>query len=173
VPAEPIRTAEYKELLRGKLLESELVDPAVVDRMEVMFDLMRLTARLSRDFELVHRPRGWTWAGFRIANLLWVLGSLEPGELARLSGASRASISSALNTLEAGGHVTRRTRASDRRHVEVTLTDKGRRALIEAIAAQAEREHAWLDTLSSDERATLGKLLGRLVEQPRPERRAH
>jgi DNA-binding MarR family transcriptional regulator len=171
VPVKPIATDEYKELLRHKLLEGNVVGPSVVDRMEIMFDLMRLTARLSRDFERVHRPRG-TWAGFRIANLLWVLGSLEPGELARLSGASRASISSALKTLETGGHVTRSTRASDRRHVEVTLTDVGRETLTEAIAAQAERERAWLDTLSSDERATLGKLLTRLVEQARPERSA-
>ena len=167
-----MHTAEYKELLRRKLLQDNVVGPDVVDRMEVMFDLMRLNARLSRDFERVHRPRGWTWAGFRIANLLWVLGGLEPGELARLSGASRASISSALKTLEAGGHVTRSTRASDRRHVEVTLTDVGLSALTEAIAAQAEREQAWLDTLSSDERATLAKLVARLVEQPRPERSA-
>jgi DNA-binding MarR family transcriptional regulator len=138
--------------------------------MEVMFDLMRLTSRLSRDFERVHRPRGWTWAGFRIANLLWVFGSLEPGELARLSGASRASISSALKTLEARGHISRSTRPTDRRHVEVTLTGAGHTALNQAIAEQAERERAWLDLLSNDERATLGKLVARLVEQPRPER---
>ena len=68
--------------------------------------------------------------------------------------------------------MTRSTRASDRRHVEVTLTDVGLSAVTEAIAAQAEREQAWLDTLSSDERATLAKLVARLVEQPRPERSA-
>jgi DNA-binding MarR family transcriptional regulator len=162
-------TAEYKQLLRQRLLRDDVVSPDVIDRMDVMFDLMRLTARLNRDFERVHRPRGWTWAGFRIANLLSVFGSLEPGELARLSGASRASISSALKTLEAGGQITRSTRPTDRRHVEVTLTDVGQRALNEAIAAQAERERAWLDVVSNEERVMLGKLVARLVEQPRPE----
>lgn len=168
---ERVAVAEYKAALREKLLRDRVVGDDVVDRMEIMFDLLRLTARLNRDFEAVHRPRGWTWAGFRIANLLWVLGSLAPGELARLSGASRASISSALNTLEAGGHVTRATNASNRRHVEVTLTAKGRRALKSAIGVQAQREHAWLDALTTDERARLAKLIARLVEQPGPSAR--
>jgi DNA-binding MarR family transcriptional regulator len=169
VTSEPITVAEYKAALREKLLQGGVVSADVVDRMEVMFDLTRLTSRLSRDFEAVHRPRGWTWAGFRIANMLWVVGSLAPGELARLSGASRASISSALNTLEAGGYVTRTTNARNRRHVEVALTSKGRRALTKAIGRQAQREHAWLDALTPEEGARLAKLVARLVQQPRPD----
>jgi DNA-binding MarR family transcriptional regulator len=136
--------------------------------MEIMFNLMRLTTRLVRDFESVHRPLGGTWAGFRILNLLWAAGDLEPGEVARLTGSSRASISSALNTLEALGQVERRTKAGNRRSVQVMLTEEGRRALTAAMVEQADRERAWLDVLTPAERATLGRLMGRLHDQSDP-----
>lgn len=161
-----ISVAEIRGALRQRHLEEAIVDEDVIDRMEIMFNLMRLTTRLTRDFEAVHRPGGWTWAGFRIANLLWAAGDLEPRDLARLSGSSRASISSALNTLESGGYIRRRIRATNRRSIEVSLTEKGRQGLRRAIAAQADRERAWLDVLTPGERATLGKLISRLHDQP-------
>jgi DNA-binding MarR family transcriptional regulator len=167
--AASLGTAEYKVLLRNRLTQANVVDPNVIDRMEIMFDLTRLAVRLTRDFETVHRPRGWTWAGFRIVNMLWAVGDLEPRDLARLSGASAASISSALRTLEADGFIARDTKAFNRRLVQVSLTAKGHRALTAAIGDQAARERAWLAGLTADERTTLGKLLSRLAEQLRPD----
>lgn len=164
-----ITTSESKALLRRKLITENIVSAQVADRMEIMFELMRLAPRLVRDYESIHRRRGWTYAGFRIANQLWALGDLEPGELARLTGASRASISSALNTLEASGFISRSIDPGDRRAVKVSLTAKGRTSLHSAIADQADRERAWLDILSRDERELLGKMLTRLAEQSRPE----
>lgn len=164
-----VSVAESKALLREKLVMEKIVTPDVVDRMEIMFDLMRLAPRLTRDFERIHRSRGWTYAGFRIVNQLWVLGDLEPGDLARLTGASPASISSALNTLQADGYIVRSTKPSDRRLVKVSLTSEGRKSLAAAMADQAARERAWLEILSRDERATLAKLLTRLAEQARPD----
>jgi DNA-binding MarR family transcriptional regulator len=161
-----ISVAEIRGALRKRHLEEAIGDGDVIDRMEIMFNLMRLTTRLTRDFEATHRPVGWTWAGFRIANLLWAAGDLEPRDLARLSGSSRASISSALNTLESGGYIRRTIRATNRRSIVVSLTEKGRQELKRAIAAQADRERAWLDVLTPGERATLGKLISRLHDQP-------
>ena len=58
---------------------------------------------------------GLDWPGFRV--LFWVslLGPLEPREIATLASASRASVSSALNTLERNGFVTRSRSSTDRR----------------------------------------------------------
>jgi len=161
---------ELRTLIRQRHLEEGIIHSRdVLVRMEIMFNLMRLTTRLVRDFESVHRPLGGTWAGFRILNLLWAAGDLEPRDLARLTGASRASISSALNTLEALGQVTRQTRPTNRRSVRVSLTDKGREALRVAMVEQADRERAWLDVLTADERSTLRDLIGRLHDQDPPQ----
>ena len=160
---------EVRALIGQRHLEEGVIQsPDVLVRMEIMFNLMRLSTRLIRDFESVHRPLGGTWAGFRILNLLWAAGDLEPRDLARLTGSSRASISSALNTLESLGQVTRETRPTNRRSVRVALTDKGRHALSLAMIEQAERERAWLDVLTPAERATLRDLIARLHDQEPP-----
>src|SRR5271154_2663996 len=138
-----LSVTEVRALIRHRHLEEGIVQNRdVLVRMEIMFNLTRLTTRLVRDFESVHRPLGGTWAGFRILNLLWATGDLEPRDLARLTGSSRASISSALNTLETLGQVTRQTRPTNRRSVRVALTDKGREALSLAMVEQAARERA-------------------------------
>src|SRR5271155_2430856 len=134
---------QYKLMLRRRLDDSEFLDHSSVDRMEITMDLVGLMAALGRDFEGAHRPLGATWAGYRLLKVLWVCGDLEPGVLASLSGASRASVSSALNTLENRGYVKRSVNATNRRRVDVTLTNKGREAMPRAIVWQSERELQW------------------------------
>ena len=164
-----LRVTEVRALIGQRHREEGIIQSGdVLVRMEIMFNLMRLSTRLVRDFESVHRPLGGTWAGFRILNLLWAAGELEPRDLARLTGASRASISSALNTLEALGQVTRETRPTNRRSVKVALTDKGHDALNLAMIEQAERERAWLEVLTPAERTTLNDLITRLHDQVPP-----
>ncbi len=160
---------EAKQLIRTRLLESHAVGPEALERMEVMFDLTRFTTRLARDFESIHRANGLTWPGFRILNMLWAVGDLEPSRLARLTGSSRASTSSVLNSLEAGGFIARNTKPSNRRLVQVSLTDKGAHMLAQSIPVQAEREHAWLGVLTPRELATLQKIVHRLMSQTAPD----
>lgn len=165
-----LSVAEVRALIRQRHLEEGTVQGSdVLVRMEIMFNLMRFTTRLLRDFESVHRPLGGTWAGFRILNLLWAVGDLEPRDLARLTGASRASISSALNTLEALEQVTRRTKPNNRRSVQVALTDKGRHAFTLAMVEQADRERAWLDVLTPAELAMFSEIIARLHDQDLPD----
>src|SRR5208282_2617842 len=109
---------QYKLILRQRLDDSGFIDQSSVDRMEIIMDLVGLMAALGRDFEGAHRPLGATWAGYRLLKVLWVYGDLEPGALASLSGSSRASVSSALNTLEIRGYVKRSVNASNRRRVD-------------------------------------------------------
>ena len=120
---------------------------------------------LVQDLEAnVHRPRGLSWAGFRLLFALWVAGPLEPRGLARLSAVSRASISSVLNTLQRDGLVERRRVSADRRVVTVVLTDRGRGVVADAFREHNRREQAWLEGLTPADRERLTALLRRLLD---------
>jgi DNA-binding MarR family transcriptional regulator len=160
---------EARRLIRERLVAENAVRADALERMEVMFDLTRLGTRLARDFESIHRAHGLTWAGFRIINMLWAVGNLEPSRLAHLTGSSRASTSSVLKSLEASGLIARNTNPSNRRLVRVSLTDKGREMLSESIPIQAQREQAWLAPLTTSELAMLKKVLDRLMSQAPPD----
>jgi DNA-binding MarR family transcriptional regulator len=147
-----------------------VVDADASARAELVFHLTRLHVRLSGDFDALHRRRGWTWAGFRIMNVLWAVGPAELRDLARLSGTSRAAISSALNTLERDGLVVRSPVDGDKRLVQVELTARGNTELLDGIRAQAERERDWFAALEPDERSQLTALLARLSSQSAPPR---
>jgi DNA-binding MarR family transcriptional regulator len=147
-----------------------VVDAEASARAELVFHLTRLHVRLSGDFDALHRRRGWTWAGFRIMNVLWAVGPAELRDLARLSGTSRAAISSALNTLERDGLVARAPVDGDKRLVRVELTARGHSELLDGIRDQAERERDWFAALDGTERSQLTALLARLSDQPAPPR---
>jgi DNA-binding MarR family transcriptional regulator len=101
-------------------------------------------------------------------NVLWVAGPVELREVARLSGSSRASISSALNTLERDGLVTRRRNGTDRRQVLLELTERGRSELRGGMRDQADLEREWFGPLSAQDQEVLTRLLGALADQVRP-----
>ena len=161
------RTTEtFDDLARRRV--AELEPDTDLDAMLVVFNTIRLANRITADVESeVHRPRGLTWAGFRLLFTLWISGPLEPRDLARLSAVTRASISSVLNTLERDGLVERRRESTDRRVVTVVLTTTGRRAVSGAFREHNARESAWLAPLSRAERNTLGDLLHRVLAEHR------
>ena len=163
--ARTISVEEYRELLARRLRADGVVDRDAAEHAELVFNLTRLQHRLSRDFESLHRRRGWTWAGFRIMNVLWAVGAAELRDIARLSGASRAAVSSALNTLERDGRVSRTRDSADRRMVRVQLTEHGRSALREAMREQAGREREWLAALAPADQKRLSGLLATLADQ--------
>jgi len=66
---------------------AELAPGTDHEAMDVVLSVLRLSNRLVGDLEAhVHRPMGWSWAGFRILFTLWVAGPLEP----RAQGGERA-----------------------------------------------------------------------------------
>lgn len=163
------RTREFSERLRRFHRKLGTTDPRELDAIEMVTDLTRLVTRLVNDFErTVHRPLGLTWAGFRILNALWVFDGLDQQEIGRISGSSRASVSSALSTLENRGLVTRHRAQGDRRQLVVQLTPEGTTLLHQAIAVQTEREHAWTSVLRDDQLGDLVHLLRLLVNQDTP-----
>jgi DNA-binding MarR family transcriptional regulator len=163
-------TRRFPELLRERHRDLGTTAGRDLDAIEMVTHLTRLVARLVQDFEQsVHRPLGSTWAGFRILNVLWIFDGVDQQEIERLSGSSKASVSSALQTLENRGLIERRRDPRDRRRLLVQLTPTGREELEKAISSQTERERAWTQVLSDEEIQQLITLLSKVVNQPRPE----
>jgi DNA-binding MarR family transcriptional regulator len=155
---------EILELAKARV--GEVVPDADLSAFSVAFSIVRAAERITLELETAHEPMGWTWPGFRMLFWLWLLGPLEPRRLAEAANASRASVSSALNTLERNGFVHRHHGSSDRRLVTVELTDKGTERLAEAYGAANKREQQLLAGFSAEERRTLAELLGRLLAAP-------
>ena len=154
-----LHAAGFEDLAASRVVDQGL-DPGT---FRAMFGIFRLGARMFTDLETeIHRPAGWSLAGFRVMFILWVLGPSESHEIARLAGLSRAAISSAVNTLERDGLVDRRRESADRRVVTVYLTADGEARLTAAYTKQNERERVLFAGLSDDELATLTDLMRRI-----------
>jgi DNA-binding MarR family transcriptional regulator len=158
-PADP-----HEILALAQARVGEVVPGADLTAFAVAFSIVRAAERVTLELETAHQPMGWTWPGFRVMWWLWLLGPLEPREIAEISSSSRASVSSALNTLERNGFVERRRGSTDRRLVNVELTAKGSERMAEAFAAANARERKLVGRLSAEERSTLTQLLGRLLD---------
>lgn len=144
---------------------ADAVPDADLTALRASFDLIRASTRLVQRLESqVHRNAGWSMAGFRVMFCVWVAGELEPRDIARLSGLSRAAVSSVLNTIERDGLVERTRESSDRRLVTVRLTHDGERRLVAAYAAQNTAERDFLDPLGEPEQRRLASDLARLLD---------
>jgi DNA-binding MarR family transcriptional regulator len=138
-----------------------------IDGPSVAFTLLlnRMSATHQHLCErLVHRPHGWTYSGFRVMFMIWLLEPVEARDLARWAGVSRQTTSTVLGTLESAGLITRKqTSTTDRRLVSVRLTSTGRRAIEEAIGEQNELEQVWFGALDEQEQRLLLSLLDRVL----------
>jgi DNA-binding MarR family transcriptional regulator len=136
------------------------IDP---EAMRVILTLYRVTNMLVYDMEsVIHRPRGWSYPGFRLLFTLWVAGPMEAKRAAELAGMSRQAVSALVNTLEQAGLVSRTADTSDRRVVRLSLTAHGEESIAETFATHNARERLWAGALSADERETLVRLLAKL-----------
>ncbi|MBK6440928.1 MAG: MarR family transcriptional regulator [Actinomycetales bacterium] len=134
--------------------------------LRASFNLVRLsTLHMHRLESEVHRDAGWSMAGFRVMFCVWVAQELEPREIARFSGLSRAAVSSVLNTLERDGLVERHRESTDRRLVTVRLTGEGERRLVAAYGNENSVERAFFAPLGESELDTFVVLLRRLLRQ--------
>ncbi|MCB5909514.1 MarR family winged helix-turn-helix transcriptional regulator [Streptomyces pinistramenti] len=137
------------------------VDPLA---MRLVLTLHRAANMLVYDLEsTVHRPRGWSWPGFRVLFAVWLAGPVEAKKVAELSGMSRAAVSALVGTLERDGLVTKERAPHDGRAVHLGLTAAGMQAITSAFRSHNEREREWAGSLSADEQETLISLLGKLT----------
>ena len=133
------------------------------DAVRLVLTLYRVTNMVVYDLEsTIHRPRGWSWPGFRLLFVLWIVGPMEAKRAAELSGMSRQAVSALINTLDRDGLVMRTPAEYDRRAVELSLTQRGADVMAEAFVSHNAREQLWADVLTPDERHTLVHLLSKL-----------
>lgn len=133
------------------------------EAMRLILTLYRVTNMVVYDMEsVVHRPRGWSYPGFRLLFTLWIAGPMEAKRAAELSGMSRQAVSALVGTLDRDGLVSKVPDENDRRAVRLSLTAKGEEAISVAFVTHNEREGLWAETLSGEERETLVRLLGKL-----------
>jgi DNA-binding MarR family transcriptional regulator len=174
-PEEPPQLASMAEFIdevrRRHQIDGDL-DELEMLRKETTITFLTLAGRFRTDAEAVHRPMGITWAGFRIMHVIWALGETEPYRVAVFAGVSRASISSALNTLEEAKFIVRKRDPdrADRRIVKIALTPRGKAVVAEGIVAQTKRDLAWLEVLDSDQLQTFHDLLQLMSRRPDPAR---
>jgi len=88
---------------------------------------------------------------------------LSPTRLFKGLMLSSAGITSRLDRLESRGYIKRSRHATDRRSVLVEITESGRKALDQAITADARREAEAVAALSRTERRNLAALLRKLI----------
>lgn len=85
-------------------------------------------------------------------------------ELARIAGLSRSRLSHALDSLEERGWVERTSCGVDKRTLSATVTAAGREMLRTAAPVHFEQvRELVLDPLTTEERAQLGVILGKLL----------
>ena len=161
--AESLDGAEFERVAVDAVAAA--VPEADLDALRASFDLIRASTRLVQRLEAeVHREAGWSMAGFRVMFCVWVGGELEPRDIARLSGLSRAAVSSVLNTLERDGLVDRFRESEDRRLVTVRLTPDGARRLVEAYRRQNDVERDFFRSVPTGEIRRLARDLAALLE---------
>ena len=80
-------------------------------------------------------------------------------------GARPTTLTSVLDRLERRGHITRSTRAGDRRSVLIELTDSGREAAAVIVATLADLEHRALKDLPAEAIAGFHAVLNALTEE--------
>jgi len=142
------------------------VPDADLTALRASFNLIRASTLLVQRLEAdVHREAGWSMAGFRVMFCVWVAGELEPRDIARLSGLSRAAVSSVLNTLERDGLIDRSRESSDRRLVTVRLTADGKRRLVTAYARQNEAEREFFTGMANTDQRRLADDLAGLLDR--------
>jgi MarR family transcriptional regulator, 2-MHQ and catechol-resistance regulon repressor len=111
----------------------------------------------------VLRAHDLSWAGFATLFNVWVWGPLETRALATSMGVARPTVTGVVDTLARRGLVVREGDERDRRLCRIALTDDGERLIQTLFPEFNAGERALTAGLDDDERATLARLLRRVV----------
>ena len=150
----------FLERYGDRLPLQDLVVEGIVDRIG------GLNKRLNREMEETLADFDLNFGEWKVLGTLWRVGEphrSSPGELARMEDLSSGAMTNRLDRLEEAGYIRRLPDPSDRRAVQVELTDKGRRTWEKAVAAQAEKEAVVASALTEREKQQLTSLLRKLM----------
>lgn len=115
-----------KEVAKENHRGGEEVQPYAV-RETLFYWIARLEDRYNREFLTAIRPKRITVSSWRALSVVSELGGLTVGELAEHVHIDRSVLSRLLIQLEKDGMIKRVPRATDRRTIELFITDKGRK----------------------------------------------
>lgn len=150
--------------------------PEQTRALDAFIKLMRAADSIYADLHRHLREIGLTQGQLAILEALLHLGPMNQQQLAVKILRSGSNVTTVLDNLERQDLVQRTRRLDDRRVVDVSLTDKGRRHIAERFPLHARRITRLFSTLEPDEQEQLGALckkLGRSVRlQPDSERPA-
>jgi DNA-binding MarR family transcriptional regulator len=136
------------------------IDPLAHRALEALVRAQaNLTRRLAADLERI----GVSATGFTMLVLLTSAGGrLELRTMRRRLGASKATATEVLDTLENRGFVQRSRLESDRRAVAVSLSEAGYNLVTHAFPAHAERVREAFGVLDETEKRQLADLCRKL-----------
>ncbi len=100
-----------------------------------------------------------SWGGFTILWVLWVWGATETANLAAECGLAKGTLSGMVGTLEKQGLVQRKSVATDKRRVLVTLTAAGQALITKLFPRFNHYEGQMSAGLSVEEKKELARLL--------------
>ena len=133
------------------------------------YRLHQVANLLSRGAEMRYRREFgvslWEW---RTVALLGGAGEPQSlNELARAAGMDKGQMSRVVSGLTAKKIISRQADANDARGIRLSLTPSGNRLYRKLIGAAAERNSAFLNCLSGQERACLEKAMTKLAREAR------
>lgn len=139
---------------------------------DIRRDIQTLLAAYPRIYFACHRrhvrdPRTQRVLSAHQASILDHLDAVDPttlGDLASHMGVTPATMSIAIDRLEAAGYVTRGRSESDRRRAELRLTDAGQRIKSASSVLEPERVRTLLEHIPAKERAAALAGLSRLAQ---------
>ena len=111
-----------------------------------------------------HIAADLTQTQFAVVARLWEYGPNSQNELGRLAGIDSATIGGVIQRLQASGFVETAPHPSDRRRLQVALSESGRRAAEMAIESAWQANERTLEPLSAPERRSLLRLLRKISQ---------
>src|SRR5512146_2409634 len=143
----------YEQTPDGNILATEAV-MNTIRTADMVFD------RIGR----LLRPLHVSAAGGLVLGVLRDHGRMSPSELGERLIVTRATVTGLLDSLERRGFVRRLAHPTDRRSLQVEITDEGLRVLQELRVVVHRNEKAWMGAPTDDELHTYIALLHRIQD---------
>ena len=149
----------FLDSIREELPDLDLTVEGIVDRIN------GLSRRIKRMMDETLNERSLTWGEWKVLGLLRRTSAnrRSPGFLAVHAELSSGAMTNRLDNLEKAGLIRRLPDPSDRRGIQVELTEAGIKAYDESTAAQAAKEALIASALNAKEKDELNNLLRRLM----------
>ena len=132
--------------------------------MAAVSNIFRTATAVRKHMErAVLKSHSLSWSAFVILFVLRIWGKQESRVLAAEVGVSGGTLTGVLDTLERKGLASRHPVTSDRRRVEVVLTNAGTRVVNEVMPAINSVESRVTGGLDEDEKEMLARLLRKVL----------